>query len=401
MFESVSGACQSKTASSATLSFIGFTIFSNKISPRVIQLAERVFEYLYETMVEIAKNFHKEGDKRIKHQKKKQVETFQELVEGFKTGEKVAMPLLLNNLSQSGATKEVNPEGHIVSINRERENTEEKEVFEQIKELTNEEYLERDYHYGSKGSTQSTMNFNIISHIFKEIHNDLNDKFKLFFFNGKVDLLQRIKILLQNELTKLESLYDFKSSLLEVTLKDGNKESIKNLRTKQYIFETKIEYIKQLIEKINSFTCTNTKSVQEEKEENTPDRQIHEIPEKNFASKKDESQTQKPLYTSKPPKNTSKHYALAFIYDCLAKGVNYMDYDGKKSQLEEIGKSRVNGAINGNTFYKAFNKIMNEKINLECDKDLIYLAGKNWKEIVLTLSDEPERLSTYLTSKGL
>lgn len=71
--------------------------FTNEISPRVIQQAERVFEYLYEIMVEIAKNFHEEGDMRIKHQKKKQVGTFQELIEGFQAWENVSLPISLNN----------------------------------------------------------------------------------------------------------------------------------------------------------------------------------------------------------------------------------------------------------------------------------------------------------------
>lgn len=95
-------------------------------------------------------------------------------------------------------------------------------------------------------------------------------------------------------------------------------------------------------------------------------------------------------------KYTSKHYALAFIFDCLATGVDFTLYDSKKMDLEAIGEKRVNGALSGNTFYKAFNSIMSEKINLKNERDLIYLAGDNWRKIIIELSHESEKVTKYI-----
>lgn len=95
-------------------------------------------------------------------------------------------------------------------------------------------------------------------------------------------------------------------------------------------------------------------------------------------------------------KYTSKHYALAFIFDCLATGVDFTLYDSKKMDLEAIGEKRLNGALSGNTFYKAFNSIMSEKINLKNERDLIYLAGDNWRKIIIELSHESEKVTKYI-----
>lgn len=92
----------------------------------------------------------------------------------------------------------------------------------------------------------------------------------------------------------------------------------------------------------------------------------------------------------------SKHYALAFIFDCLATGVDFTMYDSKKLELEAIGEKRVNGTISGNTFYKAFNRIMGERIDLKSEKDLISLAGDNWRKIIIDLSHEQEKVSKYI-----
>ena len=71
--------------------------FTNKISPRVIQQAEKVFEYLYETMIEIAINFPEKGDVSIKYEKVKRAESFEELVKGFKAREKLSKPRLASS----------------------------------------------------------------------------------------------------------------------------------------------------------------------------------------------------------------------------------------------------------------------------------------------------------------
>lgn len=82
--------------------------FTNEISPRVIKQAERMFEYLYKVMFEIAKNFEEKGDKPIKKIKVKQVDTFQELVESFKAGEIASLPLHINSSDTVSIQSDIN-----------------------------------------------------------------------------------------------------------------------------------------------------------------------------------------------------------------------------------------------------------------------------------------------------
>ena len=552
--------------------------FTNKISPRVIKQAERMFEYLYDVMYEIAKNFEEEGDKPIKHEEVRRVETFEELVEGFKAGEKISMPLLPSNLPQGGVKKEANPESY--NINNGIENMKEQEIFNRIKILTEEVSVIDGFMYDSMGSRLSSEN-DVVTDVYSDLYDNLDKSFKLLYFRGKVDLLQRIKTLLCYEQKKLKGIKDWTKILLETTLENDNKKDIDKYESEIFIYKTIIRYVKQLIDLINSFTTTNTQNEQEEIEElndkirplfkfieyldsnienfrhydidilkmeeaqkkesylgghfddieekkrlqkisneiyerisehvleplkskvnelgvytwnnpaqiynlyiedvnvlinkikhnkiskdridvikevkrqyiiirnkfkqytehkdsylfvkytlslplffedvmkpitsfffedgdemkpgvdNISDKQPHDIPEKHNTSKRDEQKRQQPLYTPKPFKYTSKHYVLAFIFDCLATEEDYTLLYGEKYQLETIGEKRVNGAISGNTFYKAFNKLANNSIDFDNKRDLIYFAGKNWREIIIKLSHEPEKVSGYLTKRGL
>lgn len=100
---------------------------------------------------------------------------------------------------------------------------------------------------------------------------------------------------------------------------------------------------------------------------------------------------------SKPRKYKANHYALAYIFDCDAKGRPRLE--GRKKELEKIGRERSNNKIDGNTFYKAFNSI--QKIDLNIERDLINIIGTNWKKIILDLSEDPDLLDEYLKTKQL
>lgn len=100
---------------------------------------------------------------------------------------------------------------------------------------------------------------------------------------------------------------------------------------------------------------------------------------------------------SEPIKYKATHYALAYIFDCDAKGRPRLE--GQKKELEKIGRERSNNKINGNTFYKAFNRINNKDLNIE--RNLIDIAGTNWKNIILDLSEDPDLLAEYLKTKQL
>jgi hypothetical protein len=124
---------------------------------------------------------------------------------------------------------------------------------------------------------------------------------------------------------------------------------------------------------------------------------------KAFLSSKNIQQAKNPEPTEEigqaPRKYRGEHYALAFIFDCNSIGES-IPY-GSKTELEKIGRKRVNGAISGNTFYKRVSEIFKQGYDLNSQKSLIEIAGEDWKEIMLELSKYPEELQEYLQSKQL
>lgn len=96
-------------------------------------------------------------------------------------------------------------------------------------------------------------------------------------------------------------------------------------------------------------------------------------------------------------KYTAKHYLLAYLFECNAKGEIYPI--GNKKELERIG-NKLMGAGKGNRFYKVFNEITNHyDINIE--DQLIEIGGENWRKAVIKLSKAPELVEKYLQSKQL
>jgi hypothetical protein len=95
-------------------------------------------------------------------------------------------------------------------------------------------------------------------------------------------------------------------------------------------------------------------------------------------------------------KYQAKHYVLAYIFECDAKGVGYPT--GNKIELERIGSERI-GAGKGNRFYKVFNATIGKDLNSE--NDLIEIGGENWRDAVIELSKDPELVKEYLQNKLL
>lgn len=87
----------------------------------------------------------------------------------------------------------------------------------------------------------------------------------------------------------------------------------------------------------------------------------------------------------------AKHYVLAYIFDCMTNDENLLH--GNKIELEKKGIERM-GKGKGNTFYKNYNTIINR--DLKVVQNLIGIAGENWREIILKLSKNPEKLEEYL-----
>ena len=105
---------------------------------------------------------------------------------------------------------------------------------------------------------------------------------------------------------------------------------------------------------------------------------------------------QQTLNENETVRHTAKHYVLAYLIECNAKGESYPV--GQKKELEKIGNKKM-GTGKGNRFYKVFNEVVNKDINSE--KNLIDIGGENWRTIVKDLSNKPETIETYLQSKQL
>ncbi|MBP8789935.1 MAG: hypothetical protein KBH01_00730 [Breznakibacter sp.] len=96
-------------------------------------------------------------------------------------------------------------------------------------------------------------------------------------------------------------------------------------------------------------------------------------------------------------KYKAKHYLLAYLFECNAKGESYPI--GKKKELERIGNELM-GVGKGNRFYKLFNEITN-KYDINIENQLIEIGGEYWRKAVIELSKSPELVEKYLQSKQL
>jgi len=93
-------------------------------------------------------------------------------------------------------------------------------------------------------------------------------------------------------------------------------------------------------------------------------------------------------------KYTTKHYVLAYLFECNATGESFPI--GNKKELERIGNKRM-GMGKGNRFYKVFNEIINKDLNAE--NNLIEIGGEDWRKALIELSKAPEMVEEYLQKK--
>ena len=107
-------------------------------------------------------------------------------------------------------------------------------------------------------------------------------------------------------------------------------------------------------------------------------------------------QTEEPKPEQETIRYTAKHYVLAYLIECNAKGESFPI--GQKKELEKIGNERM-GAGKGNRFYKVFNEVINKDLNAE--KNLFEIGGEYWRKAVIELSKAPELVEKYLQSKQL
>ena len=107
-------------------------------------------------------------------------------------------------------------------------------------------------------------------------------------------------------------------------------------------------------------------------------------------------QTEEPKPEQETIRYTAKHYVLAYLIECNAKGKSFPI--GQKKELEKIGNEKM-GAGKGNRFYKVFNEVVSKDLNVE--KNLFEIGGEYWRKAVIELSNTPELVENYLQSKQL
>lgn len=99
------------------------------------------------------------------------------------------------------------------------------------------------------------------------------------------------------------------------------------------------------------------------------------------------------------PKYITKHYVLAYLFDCDANNESYPI--GDKKEVERIGNERM-GYGKGNTFYKNFNRIINNpNFNIKNEAYLIDLIGENWLNIVTELSKNTELVKKHIKESDI
>lgn len=210
--------------------------YTNEVNPYVIKQTDLVFKYLNKVMLVVAEDFREENDLSIYTEELRMAITFQELNEEILIREQRFFSLFLD------------------SLDGERESLEEQEIFELITELTKQNYIERDDGFLIDGFTPKGIEYVKITHFFREIYCDLDKEFRFLFFNGKIELLRRIKILLQKGLQRLEIFNEEEGYFLEIAYEDGDKEFIRSTEIRQHIVETKIYYVDHLLHVLKSFT---------------------------------------------------------------------------------------------------------------------------------------------------
>ena len=99
-------------------------------------------------------------------------------------------------------------------------------------------------------------------------------------------------------------------------------------------------------------------------------------------------------------KITNKHHALTYLFDLMVSGNQLPENDGGLAQsiIKDIGVKRTKNPKAGSGFVKAVREI--KKIDLNSKKELLNVS-RNWREIVLKLSENPKHLENYLNQKGL
>lgn len=120
----------------------------------------------------------------------------------------------------------------------------------------------------------------------------------------------------------------------------------------------------------------------------------------NYPETIPEEQASTPPNNEPPKKIITKDNVITFILDCFANNIDLPI--GKQTHTQQrISKGLIAKKYKGNpnTFFKEFRKITDKRIYKPehfTDSFLIDSIGENWQDIVLYLSDNPDKLKQYI-----
>lgn len=237
--------------------------YTNEVSPYVTKLTYLMFKYLNMLMLVVAEDFEEDDDLSIYTEELREAKTTQECKEEILVKEERMFCVFLD--SYDGGS----------------ENIQEQEIFELITELTKKNYIEKDDGFLIDGFTPKGIEYVKVIHFFREIYAKLYKELRFLFFNGKIELLRRIIILLQKGLRQLEIYDEDEDFFLEIGYEDGDIKFIRRTELRKHIFETKIHFVESLIVVLTRLIDTDTYEANFDQVSNAP--ALNEVENNKYA----------------------------------------------------------------------------------------------------------------------
>ena len=349
--------------------------FINEINTDIIGLDYRLFVYLNKVMLVIAKDFKEEGDIPIKDFPNISSNIFFDdncTYEDEEVGD--------DDCDYDYISEKINN----AIYSDEYKSSEIKNIYARIELFTCVSII----HFKTDGFFRSDFNADVTNSRHFKLQNKLIEDINILYLEGKIVTLKQMRCLLLSKLKELKRLYDLEDRLLKNNEEIEKTESLINtINEFGKKFRVKKKYINRIVYDIDKLLAETAES-----ETQLTAIQVSEA--EDGVSKPNTEQNKNPrIYHA-------KHHVVAFMIECNAIEKDFAQYDGKKKEIEKIGEERM-GKRRGNTFYKAFNKIMNDKVDLNRASDLIYLLGDDWREAIIDLSLKPEKVKKYLNIRKL
>lgn len=225
------------------------------------------------------------------------------------------------------------------------------------------------------------------------IHNP--DVFSMFDIEGTADFMQDLK---EGYLEGLEALNSEEEiTLRDLRSKDTREETLERL--KYILFKKNFKNnSKGLLSKVRFSTplVWSSKALFFEGYCNGLFYSINQLLKKANLTLDDLKEKEAPNYnTQELKKFTSDHYALAYILQAHATGEFIPS--GERTKIEEKA-SKIGWSKHPNTFYKAVNRLIHRDL---ISNKVLEEIDEEWRDKILAIAKEKEKLEAFLQSKRL